>query len=190
MSTAYKLSAGIVLGLFLFVPLSTRAAEPTLSVKLHSDDRVLFISHRNLPDGRFVFTNSKGESIRRDVRIYDANGTKRARMPKDMSIGTYTIAVIPSGTDTPVVSASFNVAYNDAPVCKLRASEKVIERGDVVTIRWTSKLADSVSFIEGRGTETHGSERISLHRYGTHKFTANAVGKGGKSSCSALVRVR
>lgn len=187
MSIALKLSTGFALALLFLMPTFAHAAEPTLSVKLHDDGRTLMVKYRNLPKSTLTITDANGEAIRTPVAMRNKNGTKKVRLPKDLGIGTYTAALAAGDQH---VQATFSVAHLEVPVCKLRASEKVVERGDIITLRWTSKNADTVTLFEGRSTKTHGSERVSLHHLGAHGYVAKAVGKGGVSTCSATVRVK
>ena len=178
-----------LVALFICAPISTFAAEPILKAKLSDDTRMLTVQYRNLPEGTFAITNKKGTEIRRAVKRNDTAGTKKISLPKDMGVGTYTITALDEDMKV-ATSTTFAITYIDPPVCTLRASTKVADRGDTITLRWTSKNADTVSVFNGFRKGTHGTVRVSVNHPGVHPYVAHAQGKGGLSSCSTKVRVK
>lgn len=173
--------------MFSFASGAFAAGEPSITVK-RATERAVSVRFENIPDGSTLrVVNSLGVVVKEEVRLPRSSGRKDVRLPETLLQGTYTIEV---RNESSVVAHTTFVHTIPAPTCRMTASSKVVHIGDFVTFRWSSENADKAYIFGNKEVETRGSQRMAVYHAGKNGLTANVIGRGGISGCSARILIK
>jgi len=103
---------------------------------------------------------------------------------------TYTLTGTGNNGQTVTCPATVTVTTQPAPICTLSASPNDIDRGDTVTLTWTSSNVTSGSIDQGIGNITPVSGGSTTHSPSDDiTYTATFTGPYGNVTCSASVNI-
>jgi len=173
----------LAISLLILLPSSAFAAD--LSIK-SKEGRAIFVRYEDMKGATLSVVSAAGKEVR-SSRLPKESGTKRIMLPKGLSGGAYTV-LASDRSGAKLDAETFTVSY-PAPTCTLKASEKAVQKGDLVRLRWTSDNATEALLFGQKKVEVNGRERVSLYHAGTHGFAVNLMGPGGIGSCSVSVKV-